>query len=140
MRADTYNRFNNDDYKLNNESSSFDSANDKTKNTVQGEGDRSADRNTEKPGKIGDKELTHTVSDAASTIATGVTDAVHATTDKIEDGWKSVKGMYEGSSVSKVSDEFSTVVRRYPLQTFVGALAVGAWLGMKVYPRQSAHK
>lgn len=94
------------------------------------------------------KETTHTFGDTAqyakdeitkagTQIADGVSRAVETSSEKLGEGITWGKKMLENSSVAKFSDEVTSLIKKYPLQSFLGAIVVGAWLGSKVNSSKS---
>jgi hypothetical protein len=78
-----------------------------------------------------------TVVKAAGTVASTVADSVGASANRLEEGWNWGKKLIVHPTVSKASNELCSIVRRYPLQSFLGALTVGIWLGGKTTCRRS---
>jgi hypothetical protein len=146
MKTDTYNGKYNQDYMMINDGPTIDSGLDGDKKRVEEKVENISEQVSDKAGKVlegakeGTKALGKEVSGAMSAIASGVSDAVSSTSEKIEEGVKSVKDMYDGSTVAKITDEFSHLVKKYPMQSFLGALAVGTWLGVKASSRPTANK
>ena len=72
------------------------------------------------------------IAKVSSQLADGVGRVVTSSSERLEEGINWGKKMIENPSVAKVSDEVRSVIKKYPLQSLLGAVFVGAWLGSKI--------